>query len=381
MEDRTKRKNVGLIGAGGFALSHFKMLVENGAANGMRLVAVADPSTLAESTITALARHSIRQYGDYEEMFSQEELDGVFIATPIPTHFSMTRSALHRGLRVYLEKPPVASLAQIGELIRLDAKESVQVGFNMMNWPVIRRALARVRRGEFGEIHSLRALALWPRNSRYYSRASWAGKMGSPDNPIFDGPATNAMSHYVQLLCAAGSAAGGGRPVDVRGEFYRARAIESYDTCSLTGRFSDGPRFSVVMSHAAGPGQSTVLTIETDKGVFTVDDSLFSRIGTSRFGQTIGFAHRDFGRLLNGKMKRPRVGLADCVDFLEIISQGLASSQGITSIPAEYVVRMGEGPEELFVVPDLRERALRCTDSFQTFSEAGAPWCSLAPVL
>jgi len=317
----------------------------------------------------------VRRYEDYEEMFRKEQLDGVFIATPIPTHYAMTASALRHGLRVYLEKPPVASLAQLEELIRLDANQSVQVGFNMMSWPVVRRTLQRIRRGDFGVVHSLRVLALWPRNAGYYARASWAGKMGSPENPIFDGPATNAMSHYVQLLSAGASAAGGKRPAEVRGEFYRARAIESYDTCSMTGRFSDGPRFSIAMSHAAGPGQLTTLTLETDKGSFTVDDSLFLRIGTSRFGSSLGFIHQDFGRFLHGKMERPRVSLSDCVNFLEIMAQGLAASGGITTIPSEFVTRTGEGPEELCVVESMREMAGRCANNFQTFSEAGSPWC------
>jgi len=380
MKTDGKLKKVGLIGAGGFALNHFQMLVESGAANGMCLVAVADPTVLPDSTTAALERNFVRRYGDYEEMFASEALEGVFIATPIPTHFSMTASALRHGLHVYLEKPPVTSVAQIGELIRMDAKESVQVGFNMMSWPMVRRTLAKIRRREFGVVHSIRVVGLWPRNTKYYSRASWAGKMGSPENPIFDGPATNAMSHYVQLLCAGARAAGGRRPTGIRGDFYRARAIESYDTCSLSGHFADGPRFSIVMSHAAGPGQSTVLTLETDKGVVTVDDRLFARIGTSRFGLSTGFAHRDFGRLLNGKMSRPRVTLSDCVDFLEIMSQGLAASGGITSIPPEFITRTGEGDDELYVVSGLRESAKQCSDSFQTFSEAGAPWSKTCAV-
>jgi predicted dehydrogenase len=375
MNSNNHLKSVGLIGLGGFAFHHFQMLIESGAANGMRLLAVADPMAVPESTKATIERHGIRRYENYEEMLEREALDAVFIATPIPTHFAMTASALRRGLRVYLEKPPVTSVRQIEELIRLDKTQSVQVGFNMMSWPVVRRTLQSIRRGEFGAIHSIRVLALWPRNTKYYSRASWAGKMGGAENPIFDGPATNAMSHYVQMLCAAGQAAGGGDPVGIRGEFYRARDIESYDTCSLIGRFADGPRFSVVMSHAAGPGPATSLTLETERGRVVADESLFSRIGRSRLGGLgLGYAHRDFGRFLNGQLDLPRVTLSDCVNFLQILSQGLSSSGGIASIPSEFVTRVGEGPEELCSVNGLRDMASHCSETFQTFSQAGAPW-------
>ncbi len=380
MRGGRKSKNIGLIGAGGFALSHFRMLVQSGESNGMRLAAVADPTALKESTNAALLEHGIRRYQDYERMFAEEELDGVFVATPIPTHYAMTAAALRRGLRVYLEKPPVTSVRQLDELIALDANRFVQVGFNMNSWPIVRRALQRISRGDFGAIRSIRVIALWPRDNAYYARASWAGKMGTPENPIFDGPATNAMSHYVQLLCAGAAAAGGGAPEGVRGEYFRAREIESYDTCSLAGHFANGLKFSVVMSHSAGPGHVTSLTLEGEKASFEVDQEIFGRMAASRFNNPLGHAHRDFGKLVHQELERPRVSLADCRNFLEIVSQGLADSGGVHSIPSAYVSHEGEGPEELCVVKDLNSAAFLCSKNFQMFSEAGMPWRELSSV-
>lgn len=374
MRNDRKLKKIGLIGAGGFALNHLQMLVRNGESNGLAPVAVADPTELPETTTELLAAHGIRRYQDYEQMFDSGELDGVFIATPIPTHYAMTEAALRRGLRVYLEKPPVTSPGQLEELIRLDANQLVQVGFNMNSWPTVRRTLARIRRGDFGTVSSIRVVVLWARNSAYYSRASWAGRMGTLPNLIFDGPATNAMSHYVHLLCSAAAAAGGGAPEEIRGEFFRARPIESYDTCSLAGRFAHGPRFSVAMSHAGGPGHVTSLKIEAERGSIHVDHDLFTRIGSSRLGNVLAHAHRDFGRLLRQELDHPRVTLSDCRSFLAIVSQGLADSGGIHSIPSTEIVHEGEGPAQLCVVRDLATAAQRCAENFQMFSEAGMPW-------
>lgn len=374
MRKERKLKAIGLIGAGGFALNHLQLLVRGGSSHGLQLVAVADPTELKVTTAALLAEHGIRHYPDYEQMFDREALDGVFIATPIPTHYAMTESALRRGLRVYLEKPPVTSLGQLDELIRLDANQLVQVGFNMNSWPAVRRTFARIRRGDFGAVGSVRVVGLWPRSTAYYSRAAWAGRMGSLPNLIFDGPATNAMSHYVQLLCTAADAAGGGALEEVRGEFYRARPIESYDTCSLSGRFAQGPRFSVVMSHAAGPESVMSLKIETERGVIHVDQSLLSRIGSSRLDNVLAHAHRDFGRLLHQELDRPRVTLSDCRCFLEIVSRGLADSGGIHTIPSGEISHEREGSEQLFVVRGLGAAAQRCAEGFLMFSEAGMPW-------
>jgi len=374
-----KEKKVGLIGAGGFGLHHFQMLLEAGPAHGMRLVAVADPTSLPAATNEAMETHALQLYPDYEKMFAEENLDGVFIATPVPMHFAMTSSALRQGLSVYLEKPPVTSVRQLDELIRMDAHQRVQVGFHMMSWPGIRGILHRIRSGTFGEVHSLRVLALWPRNTAYYQRASWAGKMGSAENPIFDGPATNAMSHYVQLLCAGAAAAGGRALSEVRGEFYRARPIESYDTCSLAGKFDGGPSCSVVMSHSAGPGAVTRLTMETERGTFTFDDADFARAGRNRYQHSLGFAHRDFGLFLHQEVERPRVTLANCRTFIELVTCGLSDSGGISSIPEEFISRLHTGDEELFVVQDLQDLARRCAENGQTFSEAAPPWSLKLP--
>lgn len=117
----------------------------------------------------------------------------------------------------------------------------------------------------------MRILALWPRGMAYYQRAAWTEKLGEPGRPIVDGPATNAMSHYLQMLCAAVRVLGAGKLSDVRGEFYRARPVESYDTCLLVGSFASGLNFAIIMSHACRGEAITHLSIDSDQGHFEIN--------------------------------------------------------------------------------------------------------------
>jgi predicted dehydrogenase len=60
-----------------------------------------------------------RVTGDFEEMISSPDLDAVVIATPVPTHYPLTRAALEAGKHVFVEKPPAMRVSEMEELIGL----------------------------------------------------------------------------------------------------------------------------------------------------------------------------------------------------------------------------------------------------------------------
>ena len=46
-----------------------------------------------------------RMYGDFDELLADDGIDAVVIATPVPTHYALARSALAAGRHVLVEKP------------------------------------------------------------------------------------------------------------------------------------------------------------------------------------------------------------------------------------------------------------------------------------
>ena len=79
---------------------------------------------------------------DFEEMVSSGDLDAVVIATPVPTHYPLARSALAAGLHVFVEKPPAMQAAEMEELI--DAGELGEVLVVYGN----RQNLGKIRKDE-----------------------------------------------------------------------------------------------------------------------------------------------------------------------------------------------------------------------------------------
>lgn len=367
-------KNVGLVGVGGFGYQHLKELIEGEGEHDLRVVAVADPGPLSNEACKLIGNRTIGRYRDMSAMLDAEKIDGLIISSPISLHFDMTSAAIKKCVPIYLEKPPVLSLSQLDQLISEGGENLVHVGFHMMSWPKVREALNILGAGGVGGVQAMRILALWPRHTAYYHRNSWAGKFSELGNLVIDGPASNATSHFVQMLCAAADAVGAGDLVDLRGEFYRARAIESYDTCSLVGKFASGMEFAMVMSHACDGGQVSHFSIDSDLGHFEIGDEQLTQINAAETRRPLAAAYQDFGSFVRGETRRPRVTLGDCRNYLKIAT-GLIPSPGvIRTIPGRDVSIINNEKGEFFSVNGLFDDSRRCLAQLKTFSEAGLGW-------
>jgi len=91
---------------------------------------------------------------DFEEMLEDPELDAVVIATPVPTHFSLARSALAARKHVLVEKPPAMRGAEMDELVALaDERDRVLMpGHLLLYHPGVQRLKEMIDAGELGEV-------------------------------------------------------------------------------------------------------------------------------------------------------------------------------------------------------------------------------------
>jgi predicted dehydrogenase len=91
---------------------------------------------------------------DFEEMISSGDLDAVVIATPVPTHFSLARSALAAGLHVFVEKPPAMRVTEMEELVGLAEAGGLVLmpGHLLLYHPAVRKLKELVEEGELGDV-------------------------------------------------------------------------------------------------------------------------------------------------------------------------------------------------------------------------------------
>jgi predicted dehydrogenase len=62
-------------------------------------------------------------HSDYERVLADDAIDAVAIATPVSSHYGLSRAALEAGKHVFVEKPLAASSGECIELIRLASEQ------------------------------------------------------------------------------------------------------------------------------------------------------------------------------------------------------------------------------------------------------------------
>jgi len=95
-----------------------------------------------------------RLYADYGEMLAADDVDAVVVATPVPTHYALSKQALEAGKHVFVEKPPAMRAAEMEELVTLaEARGLVLMpGHLLLYHPGVRKVKELIDAGELGEI-------------------------------------------------------------------------------------------------------------------------------------------------------------------------------------------------------------------------------------
>ncbi|MEW6359663.1 MAG: Gfo/Idh/MocA family oxidoreductase [Planctomycetota bacterium] len=111
-----------------------------------------------ESTSAAKILGIPRAYKSYEELLGDKAAHAVHIAVPNRYHYAMVKQAIAAGKHVLCEKPLAMNSKETREMVALaaKAKTAAAVNYNNRFYPLSIEARERVRRGEVGEIFSVR---------------------------------------------------------------------------------------------------------------------------------------------------------------------------------------------------------------------------------
>lgn len=124
-----------------------------------------------------------KTYGSYEELVQDEQVDIIYVATPIGCHYENVKLCLNAGKHVLCEKAFTQSVAESEELYALAKEKSCFLMEALWTkcQPVFRKIMEWKEEGKFGEIQGVEA--------KFYTRATREHRLMKNRNqggPLYD---------------------------------------------------------------------------------------------------------------------------------------------------------------------------------------------------
>jgi predicted dehydrogenase len=97
----------------------------------------------------------IRRTTSVDDVFADDTIDAVVVATPVSTHYDLARRALEAGKHVFVEKPLAASSVEVRELMGTAADRGLVLmpGHTFLYSPPVRAIKTLIDAGDLGEIY------------------------------------------------------------------------------------------------------------------------------------------------------------------------------------------------------------------------------------
>ena len=191
-------------------------------------------------------------FGDWHEQIMDEEIDAVYLATPVNVHAEQTIAAAEAGKHVLCEKPMALTVRECDEMIAACRANNVKLGIAYYRrfYPVIDRVKQIIASGEIGRISFAQINAF-----EYFDPA--------PDHPrrwfvekekSGGGPMIDFGCHRIEVFA------------NLLGPVRRLRSIVSNDvfgrgvedTASAIFQFDSGACASLTVTHATTDAQDTL---------------------------------------------------------------------------------------------------------------------------
>jgi predicted dehydrogenase len=232
----------GLIGAGDIVRRRVAPALN--ALENCDLVAVSRER--AELAKSFAAEFGIRKwFGDWRHLVADDEIDAVYVATPVYLHAEQTIAAAEAGKNVLCEKPMALNTADCDRMIAACASNNVQLGvaYYRRFYPVLARVRQIIASGVIGKpvFAQINAFEFIPPASD--ATQSWFfDKRKSGGGPMID-----FGCHRLEVLRDLFGEAVSVESLVANAAFDR----EVEDTAAALLQYSSGTCASVVVSHAA----------------------------------------------------------------------------------------------------------------------------------
>jgi predicted dehydrogenase len=218
-----------LIGAGVIGKRHMAAIA---ATDGVRLVAIADPSPSGEIGGVPL-------FADATEMLAEMRPDGVIVATPTMHHQAPALAAMEAGAHVLIEKPITATLAEAEALTAKSTNTGINVlvGHHRRYYPMVHRAREIVQSGALGALVAVTGQWTVQKPDDYFL-PDWRKTRAA-------GPVLTNLIHdmdTLRFIC--------GEVASISAETSSIRGFDKEDAAAVTIRFENGALGSFLLSDA-----------------------------------------------------------------------------------------------------------------------------------
>ncbi len=251
-----KQVSVLLVGIGGYGGNYVDRLLPQRDGVNAYIVGAVDPFADKQFFYPALKEAGIPMYNTIDEFYAEHEADLAIVSTPIHFHREQSAACMLHGSHVLCEKPVAALIDDVGEMI--DARDKsgkmLAIGFQWSYSEAVQALKRDVLAGKYGKLLRMKTIVLWPRTFSYYARGSgWAGHKKTKSGAwVLDSVASNATAHYLHnMLYVAGNKVDTSATAEtIEVETYRANDIETFDTCAMRLKTTDGVEMLYLVTHA-----------------------------------------------------------------------------------------------------------------------------------
>ncbi|WP_146119382.1 Gfo/Idh/MocA family protein [Blastopirellula marina] len=200
-----------------------------------------------------------RGYPSADQMFADEEIDAVYIATPVDMHLPQTLAALAAGKHVLVEKPMALHPGECQMMI--DAAKEVNrtlgVAYYRPFYPVLNRLGELIQTGQLGEVLAVQIVCSAPITFNEDGSAPWRVNAQQGGG----GPVMDVGSHRIDVLLRLF-----GEVVDVRAVCSRKSPDEVENVANFVLQFADGVQASVTCLFDAVQDSDSLVVVGT-KGI------------------------------------------------------------------------------------------------------------------
>lgn len=178
MEKESRQLNWAVLGTGVIANQMASALQDMG----KKLYAVGN-RTYAKGVAFAEKYGIEKVYDHYEDIFTDPEVDVIYLTTPHNTHYEFMKKALENGKHLFVEKSITLNSDELEEMLALADEKKLIVAEAMTIWhmPLYKKLWEIVKSGEIGKIQMITmnfgSYKEYDMNNRFFNRNLAGGAM------------------------------------------------------------------------------------------------------------------------------------------------------------------------------------------------------------